>query len=296
MRDAATPEQVYSILADRHTAGILKMAYSGFPASSSAYVGNLSKKQFYMRLKKLREAGLVEKSNSTYRTTTLGTLIFNGHVRTLESILSNFWSLKAIDVLKARKDIPLDHRENVINDLLQSTDLKNIVNSTHLLGFTIIKDYKRLITETLKLLENARDEIYLASRYHDQHISAKLMEKFSKGVSIRLLDGNPEQSGLENRINAVLRTPPDKQAYDLVSAMIRSPKFSLRNGDVPTSFVVIDGNQVGYEIVSHANPQEFTIGIANYNDTYLAESFIKYFKTLEAQARTPRLLASIQGK
>lgn len=88
-------EQVFSILADRHSINILKMAYSGFKASGTSYAGNLSKKQFYVRLKRLRDAGIIEKRNLTYRTTTFGSLLYNGHIKTLEEILPNYWNLKA---------------------------------------------------------------------------------------------------------------------------------------------------------------------------------------------------------
>ncbi|MGI0024572.1 MAG: hypothetical protein ACREA4_05440, partial [Nitrososphaera sp.] len=93
MPEQATPEQVFSMLSDRHSLSILKMAYSGFKASSSIFMGNLSKKQFYVRLKRLRDLGFVEKRGSVYRTTTFGSLIYNGQIRTMEQILANYWNL-----------------------------------------------------------------------------------------------------------------------------------------------------------------------------------------------------------
>jgi hypothetical protein len=47
--------------------------------------------------------------------------------------------------------------------------------------------------------------------------------------------------------------------------MIRSPRFELfRLEALPTSFLIVDGRQVLYETISYANPEEFTIAIANY--------------------------------
>jgi hypothetical protein len=158
----------------------------------------------------------------------------------------------------------------------------------------MIKDYKRLIQEVIKILENARQEVYFATRYHDPHVSSKVLEKFSKGIVMHLLDGNPEQGGLVNRLNAVVRTPPDPKTYELATAMLRSNKFTLRSGSVPISFVVVDGRQVCYEVAAHDNPQEFTLAIANYDDPYMAQSFIRYFKSLESNSKVPRLVASIK--
>lgn len=296
MSEQATPQQVFSLLADRHSANILKMAYSGFKASSTSYVGNLSKKQFYVRLKRLRDAGLVEKRDTFYKTTTFGSLVYNSHVKTLDDILTNFWSLKAIDVLKAREDFPSHQKETVINEILQSSNLKGIVNSTHLSGFTIIKDFNRLISEVMKVLDNAQSEIYFATRYHDPHVSSKTFEKFAQGVKVHLLDGNPEQISVESRLNAILRVPPNRETFEMVNSMIRSPRFELKTKEIPISFVVVDGNQVIYETVNYSSPEQFTVAISSYDDAYLAQRFITYFGLLAKDATTPRLLASVREK
>jgi DNA-binding transcriptional ArsR family regulator len=110
-----TSEEIFSILSDRISTNIIKSAYSGLRASSN-YLGKISKKQFYVRLKRLREAGLIEKRDNFYGTTTLGSLIYNGHIKTLEEALANFWQLKAIDVLKTRNDFPSHQKEIVIDE------------------------------------------------------------------------------------------------------------------------------------------------------------------------------------
>lgn len=296
MSESVTTDQVFSILADRHSSTILKMAYSGFKASSTNYIGNLSKKQFYVRLKRLRDAGLVEKRNAFYRTTTLGSLVYNSHIKTMDNILSNYWNLKAIDILKAREDFPSHQKEMVIKEIIQSSNLKGIVNATHLSGFTIIKDFNGLINEAIKVLDNAHGEVYFASRYHDPHVAAKLVEKFAQGVKLHILDSNPEQISLENRLNAILRTPPNKETFEKVNEMIRSPRFDLKRKEVPISFMVIDGIQVVYETVNYSSPEQFTIALSVYDDTYMAQRFITYFDLLSKDAIMPHLLASVRER
>src|SRR5919108_1389346 len=292
-----TSEQIFSILSDKTSLNILKAAYSGLKASSTYYnhigAGKLSKKQFYVRLKRLREAGLIEKqANSFYRTTTLGSLVYNSHIKTLEEALANYWQLKSIDILKSRKDFPAEQKELVTEEILKGSNLKNIVNLTHLSGFTIVKDFNHLIMEVIKLLDNAQNEIYFASRYHDPHVANKMFETFSKGVVLHILDGNPDQISVENRINAVLRTPPNKDSFELVTKIIRSSRFDLKrtSNSLPASFLVIDGKQVLYETLNYSNPEQFAIALAHYDDTYLAQQFINYFKLLSINTITPRIL------
>jgi hypothetical protein len=297
MPEQATAEQVFSILADRHSLNIIKMAYSGLKASSTSYVGNLSKKQFYVRLKRLRDAGFIEKRDSFYRTTTFGSLIYNGHIRTLEEILPNYWNLKAVDVLKSRQDFPLQQKEKVIDEIIQNCSLKSIVNSTHLSGFSVIKDYNRLVMEVIKLMESAQKEVYMATRYHDPHFSKLMFNKIAnEGVTMHLLDGLHGQISVENRINAVLRVPPNRETFEMFNNIIKSQRFDLKKGNVSASFMVVDGTTVCYETTNYANPEQFTLAISHYDDPYLAQRFISYYNTLAKDATVPQLLVSARGK
>ncbi len=310
MPQEVTTEQIFTVLSDNTSVGLMKTAYAG-RLTSSNYVGKLSKKQFYTKLKRLCNTGLVEKrEDAYYRTTTLGSLVYNGHVKTLEDALTNFWQLKAIDILKTREDFPADRKESIIDEIVKGSNLKNFINSTHLTGFAIIKDFNRLVIEVIRMLEDAKKEVYFASRYHDPHVSKKMFDKVEKGVTVHFLDGNPPQISVESRLNAILRTPPNEEIYKTVNRLIRSHSFELKslepttivsNGNntvVPkfNSFLVIDGNQVLYENVNYGNPEEFTVAIARYDDTYLAEQFISYWKLLSKDAVVPKLLETARAR
>ena len=292
MPEVATSDKIFSVLADRTSLSILKMAYSGTKISLTKNSLGVSKKQFYVRIKKLRDIGLVEKREGVYRTTSFGSLVFNNHVKTLEEALGNFWQLKAIDVLKAKPDFPAHQKDAVINEIINASNLRRIVNNTHLSGFSVIKDFSNLIHEVMKLLENAQREIFLASRYHDPFISQKIIEKFGKGVEIHLLDGNPSNVSMENRINAILKVPPNKEIFNIVSNLIKSPRFSLGTRQLPISFLVVDGVQCMYETANYSNPEEFTMAMSHYDDPYLAQRLTTYFKLLSKDSSTPRFIAS----
>jgi hypothetical protein len=216
-------------------------------------------------------------------------------VRTLEEALANFWQLKAIDVLKTRKDFPSFQKEVVIDEIIRGSNLRNIVNSTHLSGFAVIKDYNRLVVEVLKVIDNAQKEIYFATRYHDPHVSSKTFQKFAEGVAIHFLDALPQPITIENRLNAILRTPPNRETFERINNMIRSPRFDLKRApNLPASFIVVDGIQVIYETTNFTNPEQFSIAIAHYDDTYLAQQFINYFQSLSKDAPTAKLLQSVR--
>ena len=291
-------EQVFATLADRHSLNIVKMAYFGFKGSSMSYKGNIiSKKQFYARLKRLREIGVIEKRNSVYKTTTFGSLIYNGQIKALEDIIANYWNLKAVDVLKSRQDFPLNEKEKLIEEMIQNTSLKSIVNGTHLSGFSVIKDYNKLILEVTKLLESAEKEVYLATRYHDPHFSKLMFHKVAnEGLMMHMLDGLPDQISVENRLNAILRVPPNRETFEMVNKIIKSQRFELRKAKLSASFMVVDGTTVCYETTDYLNPEQFTLAISQYDDPYLAQRFISYYRTLVKDAKVPQLIESIRKK
>ena len=160
------------------------------------------------------------------------------------------------------------------------------------------------------MLEDAKKEIYFASRYHDPYVSKKMFEKVEKGVTVHFLDGNPKQISVESRLNAILRTPPDEETFRRVTRLIRSQGFELKSLEPTTivsngnnslipkfnSFLVIDSNQVIYENINYGNPEEFTVAIARYDDAYLAEQFINYWKLLSKDAVVPRTLENARAK
>jgi predicted transcriptional regulator len=294
---ASSIEQVFATLADRYSLNILKMAYFGLKGSSMSYKGNISKKQFYSRLKRLRDLGVIEKRNSVYKTTTFGSLIYNGQIKALEDIIANYWNLKAVDVLKSRQDFPLPEKEKLIEEMIQNSSLKSIVNGTHLSGFSVIKDYNKLVLEVTRLLESAEKEVFLASRYHDPHFSKLMFHKIAnEGLMMHLLDGLPDQISVENRLNAILRVPPNRETFEMVNKIIKSHRLDLRKAKLSASFMVVDGTTVCYETTNYANPEQFTLAISHYDDPHLAQRFISYYRTLVKDAKTSQFVESIRKK
>jgi predicted transcriptional regulator len=294
---ATSIEGVFASLADRHSLNIIKNAYFGLKASSISYKGNISKKQFYSRLKRLRDMGVIEKRNSVYRTTTFGSVIYNGQIKPLEAIIANYWNLKAVDILKSRQDFPLPEKEKLIEEMIQGTSLKSIVNGTHLSGFSVIKDYNKLVLEVTRLLESAEKEVYLATRYHDPHFSKLMFHKIAnEGLMMHMLDGLPDQISVENRLNAILRVPPNRETFEMVNKIIKSQRFELRKAKLSASFMVVDGTTVCYETTDYINPEQFTLAISHYDDPYLAQRFISYYRTLIKDAKAPQFVESIRKK
>jgi len=286
-------EDIFAILGDKQSVEILGAASKGFLSSNG--IPNQTKKQYYVRLKRLVDIGLIEKQHRTYKLTSFGSIVYENQLKTMEKIIPNYWQIKSFDILKNRNDFPIDQKEKIINEYVETTGLRDVINTTHLSSFSVVKRFDDLIVEILKVLDNAEKEVYFATSYHDPHVSSKVFEKIGKGVTIHILDGNPEQITVESRLAAIIRTPPNRETGELVKKIIKSPRFDLKRlPNLPQSFMVVDGIQVVYDTVNFINPEQFTIAISKYDDAYMAQRFIEYFKILSKNATNPKLMEEIR--
>jgi hypothetical protein len=287
-------EDVFALLGDKQSVEILIASSAGLQSTSNG-IGNQTKKQYYVRLKRLVDFGLIEKHQSIYKLTSFGSIVYENHLKTMDKIIPNYWQIKSIDVLKSRHDFPPEQKEKIMNEYIETTNMNEVLNATQLSSFAVVKKFDDLIVEVLKVMDNAEKEIYFATRYHDPYVSTKVFEKFSKGVTIHILDGNPEQISVESRLAAIIRTPPNRETAQMVKKITGSPRFDLKRlPELPLSFMVVDGIQVVYDTVNFINPEQFTIAISKYDDTYTATQFIDYFKTLSKDATTPKLLEEMR--
>src|SRR6476469_1669399 len=286
-------EDIFAILGDKQSVEILAAASGGFLSSNG--IPNQTKKQYYVRLKRLVDIGLIEKQRRIYKLTSFGSIVYENHLKTMEKIIPNYWQIKSFDILKNRNDFPVEQKEKIINEYIETTGLKSVINTTHLSSFSVVKRFDDLIVEILKVLDNAEKEVYFATSYHDPHVSSKVFEKIGKGVTINILDGNPDQITVESRLAAIIRTPPNRETAEMVKKIIKSPRFDLKRlPNLPQSFMVVDGIQVVYDTVNFINPEQFTIAISKYDDAYMAQRFIEYFKILSKNATTPKLMEEIR--
>lgn len=89
---------------------------------------NITRKQYYSRIYKLLNAGLVKRKNKRYSLTVFGEVVYD-YAMILEKALNsnNYWKLKAIDLFEIAPDqsneLSIGERNKIIGTLLKD-DLK----------------------------------------------------------------------------------------------------------------------------------------------------------------------------
>lgn len=86
----------------------------------------LTRKQYYSRLFKLVQCGLIKRTDNKYFLTALGRVMYDAQA-TIENALNNYWKIKAIDSFKIAKGIPLEEQKRLIETLIQDQEIKNIL-------------------------------------------------------------------------------------------------------------------------------------------------------------------------
>ena len=127
----------------------LTAASTGLRSTSNG-ISSQTKKQYYVRLKRLVDMGFIEKQNSVYKLTSFGTIVYENHLKTMEKIVLHYWQIKSVDVLKSRNDFPVEQQEKIISEYVEITGLKGIINTTNLTSFRVVNQFDDLIVEVLK--------------------------------------------------------------------------------------------------------------------------------------------------
>ena len=94
----------------------------------------LTQHQYYSRILKIAQAGLVKRENGEYVTTALGNIVYEA-VSMIGKALNHFWVLKAIEAFQSSAKI--ESNENIsklIDSLIDDPKIKKILNEPPILS------------------------------------------------------------------------------------------------------------------------------------------------------------------
>ena len=86
----------------------------------------LSKKQFYLRTRRMLQVGLVKRSKGSFSLTNFGIVVFHAQLL-IESGIKNYWKLKAVDSIQATREIGEQQRSTLIKTILNDNTIENIL-------------------------------------------------------------------------------------------------------------------------------------------------------------------------
>jgi predicted transcriptional regulator len=116
------------VLSDDKSLALFNLAAFTLSGDASIVMSRLgiTRKQYYSRLNQLINVGLVTRKSSNYFLTSFGKVVYEFHLLIGQAIES-YWKLKAIDSIESSIPDSSEQRKNLIDTLIESSDIKNIL-------------------------------------------------------------------------------------------------------------------------------------------------------------------------
>jgi sugar-specific transcriptional regulator TrmB len=248
----------------------------------------MSKKQYYNALHKLKILGLLEKTDGLYHHTVSGSILHEQVVQQLVQLSKHQRELKIIDVLKKTGQYSDDEIRKFIEQITK--DNNNLVPKSAATNNTIINSPEELVKTIRDRIELANKEILIATRISFDEGIAALINSIKLGVKVRILvderliseyhrvySSNIQKSESLAVINA-------KHSEERMK-VIENPwyhsgvEIERRVGQIPFGLIIFDRNEVGIELVDSYNPDKFTAGIL-VKDSQIGEAMLKLYEEL----------------
>ena len=127
MAKSQTPATVLRTIADDKSLDLFKTIAEGTIDSENLKSRTrLTRKQYYSRLSRMTKAGLVRKKSGKYLLTAFGKVVYDAQ-STIESALTSYWKLRAIDSLEMSNELPKEEQQKLIDALLDNQEIKGIL-------------------------------------------------------------------------------------------------------------------------------------------------------------------------
>jgi hypothetical protein len=86
----------------------------------------MTRKQYYSRMSRMMEAGLIGRKHGKHTLTTFGKIVYYAQT-TIENATNYYWNLKAIDSLEMSNDVPVEERKKLVDNLIENDGIREIL-------------------------------------------------------------------------------------------------------------------------------------------------------------------------
>ncbi|MGC8568622.1 MAG: phospholipase D-like domain-containing protein [Nitrososphaeria archaeon] len=241
----------------------------------------IRRRTLYKVLKEMRDAGLVTKKNRTYQLTVFGLFVLN-----MEREILN-WLSHNEEVSELSNYLYDAYSFKLANELLKN--IERIVGVSNLEPIKVYTDWESLIGSLITRLESAKYEVKLASRYIDTRVIKALYEIARKGVPIYIItnkENDPE------RVKQYLGLLSNEELKALATKFYSLPNVNVRSNYVPYSFIIIDVEDVGVEVIDSSR-KSFIFGV-RFKSPIIASKLSEHFNRIYELAESDRVIESLK--
>lgn len=272
--------EILSVLSKHDALSIFIRVRDGLKSDLETYgVIGLTKKQYYTRLKQLVKLGLITKKDTTYVHTSFGNQLYQQHIIGLIGHLKELKNFEMIDVLKNSSNFKPEDISEFISKITSQTNLDPnlLVYGTSEVSMTLTDTYDDMVLKVLQLIDFAQKEILLISRFRNDHIINSILKKANMGISVKVIaDNDTIQSYFDGEKSSIKQDKHKSERMTTVANPFYPSNIERRYTSIPFCLLVIDGKQVGIEIVNSQDPKAFSMSIF-VNNSVLANKMKAFF-------------------
>jgi hypothetical protein len=273
----------------------------------------LSRKRYYKALKQLKDARLIEKFKGVYSHTSFGRIIYQRNIIELIEYRKYFKEMQVVDDikggnLKVTEDNLVSFFERLIG-IKNNIVLPGVAAATTTAAIDtskkieIVRTYEEMISLLLKCVDVCKDEILIATRVSPEVIINRILQKCKLGIHVKVLadiDLVKEYFKL-HKINKVNLNSQDKNTVERIN-VIGNPWYPEKNVNrkickIPFGMIIIDGKEVGIELIDQTDPKKFNMGIL-LRDENASGVMKEYYEKLwnDAYSDITKVLDDFVGK
>jgi len=244
----------------------------------------LTQKRYYVWLKRLIAAGLIEKRDGVYQHTLLGQ-VCQRLGTALQGTLIQGERLKLAEKLLTSNILSPTEQHNILrsisgNGLYGTIDITDILSNVR----TIV-NYDVFIEEVVKMIDDTKESAYLATNKVDLRVSNSTFRIIDRGVKLYFLS---VEMGFSENIE-LLRMIMNPSSMGLIRRLLTSRELNIKViKNLAYCFIVTD-DENGILELPHPISQEFYVAF-RFKNTYLCKKLIEVFNSLyETAKEDPRI-------
>lgn len=261
--------KILSSLSNIDAMRIFIEAKEGIQSSTKAIKKlDMTQKRYYVWLKKLMEAGLIEKWENIYIQTMLGKF-FSKLGRSIVKVLGQRGQFELADKLMKVDLLSAKEKEEFLSMISKKNLLENARLSDIIHDVKMITDYDQYMNEIKNMLENSKKCIHYAVQRIDVKVIDLILSTINRGIKFSILS---TAYGLSEDIHP-LKLILSSGSADAFREWFNSNKINLRLTDeLSYSFViadVMDGViELSHPKINTDNPIKFSVGFRFKNPVF----------------------------
>jgi predicted transcriptional regulator len=282
--------KLLSVLSKKDNLSMFIFAKDGIKAESSTLQNlGLSRKVYYTRLRQLIDAGLISKSEGAYSYTTFGGIIYQRHIVKLIEEMKNKQQMMMIDTLKNTKEFSEEDIKNFVDRIAHTSSGRNAEAPPKI---EIAWTYQDMVSAIVERVQLCKNEILLASRSFNEIIINNILRKANSGIDVKVIsDSRLVKQYIEAEDRGLsLNDKNSNERIKVVTNPWYPGKVKRRIARIPFSIIVLDGKEVGVEVVDWNEPKKFC-GAIFIRDEKTSKTMLNFYNNMWDAATEGETLA-----